>query len=195
MLEGTARTHFRWSDQNIAKLKELWTEGKSAAEISRELGHGTTLTRNAVIGKVHRLGLDPHPRAYAPPTPRKRVRVEVRPSASQTPSEHTDTANGARVTRASTIVRGAAPIEKPAARVPEPKPVRLVDMPKDGRVTVFHLSDKTCKWPIGDPGTEDFCFCGHQPRDGSPYCEYHGRLAYQPLQHRRRRKMMLRILA
>ena len=69
-----------------------------------------------------------------------------------------------------------------------PGPV-LVDLPKDGRVTILHLSDKTCKWPIGDPGSEDFCFCGHGPRDGSPYCEYHARLAYQPLQDRRNRKV------
>jgi GcrA cell cycle regulator len=73
--------------------------------------------------------------------------------------------------------------------VPEPKPLRLVELPRDGRVTILHLSDKTCKWPIGDPGAEDFCFCGHKPREGSPYCEYHARLAYQPLQDRRHRKV------
>ena len=65
----------------------------------------------------------------------------------------------------------------------------LVDLSKDGRVTILHLSDKTCKWPIGDPGSEEFCFCGHGPREGSPYCEYHARLAYQPMQDRRNRKV------
>ena len=85
-----------------------------------------------------------------------------------------------------TIMRAeAAP--RPAA-LPEPEPLRLVDLPKGGRVTILHLSDKTCKWPIGDPGQEDFCFCGHGPREGSPYCEYHARLAYQPLQDRRNRR-------
>ena len=77
---------------------------------------------------------------------------------------------------------------RPAA-LPEPQPLRLVDLPQDGRVTILHLSEKTCKWPIGDPGSEDFCFCGHGPREGSPYCEYHARLAYQPLQDRRNRKI------
>ena len=80
------------------------------------------------------------------------------------------------------------PIQRPAA-LPEPLPVRLVDLPKGGRVTILHLSDKTCKWPIGDPGHEEFCFCGHGPREGSPYCEYHARLAYQPLQDRRHRRV------
>jgi len=63
----------------------------------------------------------------------------------------------------------------------------LVDDAKDGRITILHLSDKTCKWPIGDPTHEDFCFCGHGPREGSPYCEYHARIAYQPPQARMRR--------
>ena len=83
--------------------------------------------------------------------------------------------------RAETHIRPAA--------LPEPQPLRLVDLPQDGRVTILHLSDKTCKWPIGDPGSEEFCFCGHGPRDGSPYCEYHARLAYQPMQDRRNRKV------
>jgi GcrA cell cycle regulator len=73
--------------------------------------------------------------------------------------------------------------------LPAPEPLRLVDLPKGGRVTILHLSDKTCKWPIGDPGQEEFCFCGHGPRVGSPYCEYHARLAYQPLQDRRHRRV------
>ena len=72
--------------------------------------------------------------------------------------------------------------------LPEPKPLRLVDSAKDGRITILHLTDKTCKWPIGDPQHDDFCFCGHGPRDGSPYCEYHARIAYQPAQERRLRR-------
>lgn len=82
------------------------------------------------------------------------------------------------------------PYLQPAPRtmpLPEPKPLRLVDSARDGRITILHLSDKTCKWPIGDPMKEDFCFCGHGPRDGSPYCEYHARMAYQPPQSRLRR--------
>jgi GcrA cell cycle regulator len=84
-----------------------------------------------------------------------------------------------------------APLPR-ALALPEPQPLRLVDTAKgDGRITILQLSDKTCKWPSGDPGNEDFCFCGHKPREGSPYCEYHARLAYQPLQDRRHRKVAI----
>ena len=95
------------------------------------------------------------------------------------------------VSQSSFTVSVPSPLIVPSVlqiALPEPQPLRLVDLPKGGRVTILHLSDKTCKWPIGDPGSEDFCFCGHSPRDKSPYCEYHARAAYQPMQDRRHRK-------
>ena len=169
-----------WTDERVELLKKLWIDGLSASQIAAELGN---VTRNAVIGKVHRLNLSgraPQPRSSVP-RPR-RAREPSHPGRA-TPSIHMPT-------------RGATAL-KPSLRsetqprplpVPEPQPLRLVDLPKDGRVTILHLSDKTCKWPIGDPGSEDFCFCGHSPRDKSPYCEYHARAAYQPMQDRRHRK-------
>ena len=77
---------------------------------------------------------------------------------------------------------------QPAVRPqPEPEPIRLVDIPQGERVNILMLSERTCKWPVGDPGAEDFCFCGHAPKaSGGPYCDYHARIAYQPLQDRRR---------
>jgi GcrA cell cycle regulator len=50
------------------------------------------------------------------------------------------------------------------------------------------LTDAMCKWPTGDPATEDFHFCGHKVREGAPYCEYHSRVAYQPVGDRRRER-------
>ena len=138
---------------------------------------GMGVTRNAVIGKVHRLNLsgrahrsrDRRNRAH----PRKQ-RNPACPAGRQWHAVHAD----CRQMRAETYVR-AEPIQRQIA-LPEPQPLRLVDLPKGGRVTILHLSDKTCKWPIGDPGTEDFCFCGHSPRDSSPYCEYHARPPISP---------------
>jgi GcrA cell cycle regulator len=82
---------------------------------------------------------------------------------------------------------------EPAARPePEPEPIRLVDLrvPEGERVNILMLSDRTCRWPVGDPGAEDFCFCGHTPKaNGGPYCDYHSRIAFQPLQDRRRHKV------
>ena len=69
----------------------------------------------------------------------------------------------------------------------EPEPIRLVEVPSgEQRCSIMHLSDRTCRWPIGDPTSENFCFCGSSPRERAPYCEYHARIAYQPLQDRRR---------
>ena len=174
-----------WTDDRVELLKKLWTEGLSASQIAGRLGSG--VTRNAVIGKVHRLNLSgraQQPRATQPRAPRKQREPSLAGGGrtNGTPSMPTAGAHALKpMLRAEAQPRQAA--------LPEPSPVRLVDLAKGGRITILHLSDKTCKWPIGDPGTEEFCFCGHGPRNGSPYCEYHARLAYQPLQDRRHRKM------
>ena len=158
-----------WTDERVELLKKLWTDGLSASQIAARLGMG--VTRNAVIGKVHRLNLSGRPPVQRNAAP------GVRPTG--TPSMPT--------AGSAALKTYAAPQLRPQP-LPEPKPLRLVDLPKDGRITILHLSDKTCKWPIGDPTHEDFCFCGHGPRDGSPYCEYHARIAYQPAQDRRMRR-------
>ena len=173
-----------WTDDRVELLKKLWTEGLSASQIAGRLGSG--VTRNAVIGKVHRLNLSGRaqpPRSTQPRAPRKQREPSLAGSRQgATPGMPTAGSHALKP-----MLR--ADIQPRQQALPEPQPVRLVDLSKGGRVTILHLSDKTCKWPIGDPGAEDFCFCGHGPRSGSPYCEYHARLAYQPLQDRRHRKM------
>jgi GcrA cell cycle regulator len=173
-----------WTEDRVEVLKRLWAEGLSASQIAAKLGHG--VTRNAVIGKVHRLNLagrQTAPRAQSPRTVARKERVPGM-GGMRSPSQPSMPTAGANALKSY-----AAPQINPRlAPLPEPKPLRLVDLPKDGRITILHLSDKTCKWPIGDPNHEDFCFCGHGPRDGSPYCEYHARIAYQPAQERRLRR-------
>jgi GcrA cell cycle regulator len=171
-----------WTEERVELLKKLWAEGLSASQIAARLGPG--VTRNAVIGKVHRLNLSgrvTQPRTTAPRAPRK----------TREPSHPGRTTGMPSMPAAGNTALKAFRHAELAPRqisIPEPAPLRLVDLPKDGRITILHLSDKTCKWPIGDPGHEDFCFCGHKPREGSPYCEYHARAAYQPLQDRRQRR-------
>ncbi|TMJ35628.1 MAG: hypothetical protein E6G89_18230 [Alphaproteobacteria bacterium] len=124
-----------WTDERVELLKRLWTEGLSASQIAGRLGNG--VTRNAVIGKVHRLNLSgraPQPRSSVP-RPR-RAREPSRPGRV-TPSIHLPT-SGATALKPS--LREAQPRPLP---IPEPQPLRLVDLPKDGRVTILHLSDKT----------------------------------------------------
>jgi GcrA cell cycle regulator len=164
----------QWSDERVNMLKQLWADGLSASQIATKLGMG--VTRNAVIGKVHRLNLSGRASTPRAAQPRK---TERQPSApGRSPS---------MPTAGATALKAFLQPAPRAMPLPEPKPLRLVDSAKDGRITILHLSDKTCKWPIGDPMKEDFCFCGHGPREGSPYCEYHARMAYQPPQSRLRR--------
>ena len=162
-----------WTDDRVELLKRLWAEGLSASQIAARLGQG--VTRNAVIGKVHRLGLSGRVTKTRVTTPRPRKTREPSHPGGATFA----TANGQAVLKARS--------EPKPAPIPEPQPIRLVDRPQGERVSILMLTDKTCRWPIGDPGSAEFCFCGHLPKAGAPYCEYHARIAYQPAQDRRRR--------
>ncbi len=150
-----------WTDDRIERLKQMWTEGMSASQIARALGD---VTRNAVIGKVHRLGLSG--RAAAP-------RVERPRPQPQQPRPQTQ--------------RVAAMRAEPVAEEP------LEPMPENA-VTVVDLNASVCRWPLGDPSTAEFRFCGRKAKPGSPYCEAHVRLAYQPSQSRRDREQARRRL-
>jgi GcrA cell cycle regulator len=159
-----------WTDERVELLKKLWAEGLSASQIARELGG---VTRNAVIGKVHRLQLSGRakPASSAPRVRRPRAARPARPAAA--PAVH------------GNLALKTAPL---------PAPRRLVSMdvvvPIPLKASILNLTDKTCRWPIGDPGEEDFCFCGHAPREGAPYCEYHANVAYQqPVDRRRERRV------
>jgi GcrA cell cycle regulator len=167
-----------WTDERVEQLKRMWTDGLSASQIAGRLGQG--VTRNAVIGKVHRLNLAGRAPQQRPVATRSRKTREPSHPGRQIQSPSLPVAGN---TALKPVLR-ADPTTRPVA-LAEPEPLRLVNTPQGGRVTILQLSDKTCKWPIGDPGHEEFCFCGHTPRDSAPYCEYHARLAYQPLQDRR----------
>ncbi len=155
-----------WTDERVELLKRLWADGLSASQIAAELGGG--VTRNAVIGKVHRLSLSG--RAKQSGTPHQR-----RPRAPRQP----------RVQR--TIVIGNTALK--LHRAPQPRRLPVLEdvvVPIPLKASILALNESTCRWPIGDPQDEDFSFCGHSPRDSSPYCEYHARVAYQPQMERRR---------
>ena len=159
-----------WTEERVEILTSLWKEGLSAAEIAKVLGG---VTRNAVIGKVHRLRLSG--RAPAHGTPRKKAERKPKKTPLQRP-----------VTQGATALK--AKVE--AAPAPQAKPAvaSLVKTPQKGRITnIMELTRSTCRWPIGDPGEEDFAYCGCQASTGSPYCEAHARMAYQQPAERRKR--------
>jgi GcrA cell cycle regulator len=87
------------------------------------------------------------------------------------------------------LTQGNVALKMRAETIPEPRriPLEEIVVPIALRASILTLTDTTCKWPIGEPGTDDFHFCGHSPRGGSPYCEYHSRVAYQTVDRRQRR--------
>jgi GcrA cell cycle regulator len=163
-----------WTDERVELLKKLWAEGLSASQIAAELGG---ITRNAVIGKVHRLGLSG--RAKTPSTAAPRPRKARPPSML-------------RVARPA--VRGNTALAHAYEYEPEPEP-EIIDniIPLGQRRTILELTEDTCRWPIGDPGNPDFFFCGGKTNPGVPYCSHHCRVAYQPVTDRRRDKRPLRV--
>ena len=146
-----------WTEDRVGALKKLWLEGQSASQIAKQLGGG--VTRNAVIGKVHRLGLSGR---AAPSQP---ARATFRPSRPR-PAQPTQAPSAPR--------RIEAVQPRPAA--PQ-LPVAMPDLP--GTATVMTLGAHMCKWPIGDPSSNEFSFCGRRASE-SVYCVEHARVAYQP---------------
>ena len=150
-----------WTDERVETLKKLWLEGLSASQIAKHLGG---VTRNAVIGKVHRLGLSGRATPSQPARPAFKAPRPARPLMS-TPNVHR---------------RSAEAHPAPAPRIVQP----YVELP--GTATVLTLGAHMCKWPIGDPASADFTFCGRRSGDEGPYCVEHARLAYQPQQARKK---------
>ena len=179
-----------WSEERVALLRKLWAEGLSASQIAKQLGG---VTRNAVIGKVHRLGLAGRATTSRMKTHRARPRMA---QAAQ--------ANGA--TAAATAKRQQKPTNRfatvgnPALRAlyqPEAEPfvpsMEELDIPLKERKTIQTLGECHCRWPIGDPQHADFHFCGKEKVAGLPYCQFHARRAFQPPQTRRRDPADVRI--
>ena len=163
-----------WTEDRVELLKKLWADGLSASQIAGELGG---ITRNAVIGKVHRLGLSG--RAKAPSSSVPRQRKPRAPSMYRAPRP---------------MMRGNTALAMPAYDYDsEPEPELLENIiPIGQRCTLLELNDEKCHWPIGDPGQPDFFFCGGKTGTGIPYCGYHARIAYQPVTDRRRDRRPVR---
>jgi GcrA cell cycle regulator len=161
-----------WTDERVELLKKLWSDGLSASQIATQLGG---VSRNAVIGKVHRLSLSGRakPAATGPRPPRK-----PRPAS---PPRHPR----AYIAGNTALKMHAHPVPR---RAPNPVPIEDLVVPISLNVSLVALNDQMCKWPIGDPGADGFHFCGHRNFNGLPYCEYHARLAYQPVSDRRRER-------
>ncbi len=202
-----------WTDERIERLKELWSQGITASQIADELGG---VSRNAVIGKAHRLGLQSRPspvkpneeedsasheteapRAAPAPQAAPAAKLEPRPAAETAPAQasaqpapHHPPQPQLRSIGPGGFVR-QAPGEQQSPIPPAP-PRRLVPAKPSPEIadktSLLDLNEKICKWPIGHPGEPDFHFCGEQANPGFPYCVEHCGVAYQAQIPRRDRR-------
>lgn len=178
-----------WTEERVELLKKLWMEGLSASQIAAVLGEG--VTRNAVIGKVHRLKLSGRakPTSSAP-----RVRSAARtPRRVATPST-AGSRGGLGVMMKQRSVTSAPMHGATALKIAEefeaeayvaPQAAELF-IPEAQRLSLLQLNESTCKWPIGDPLSPSFYFCGQHSEEGKPYCEFHSRRAYHQLEKKKR---------
>ncbi len=193
-----------WTDERVETLKRMWGEGQSASQIAKELGG---VTRNAVIGKVHRLGLSnrvggkddevetPVAQAAAPRPDPGPARPDPAPRAeaprSAAPASTPPVSNVTPLPIRKAIIPAGQPLPpQPSQNEISPEALASVrEVEKRARkLTLMELTERTCKWPIGDPATEDFWFCGLPSLPGKPYCEAHVGVAFQPMSARRDRR-------
>ncbi|MCB5198686.1 GcrA cell cycle regulator [Loktanella sp. TSTF-M6] len=201
-----------WTDERVETLKRMWGEGQSASVIAKELGG---VTRNAVIGKVHRLGLSnragsaaaaPAETEAAPAPVAETAAAEEKPEmmtkSAAPPPKTKKTAeeeeveeldeNGIPISAARrAIIPAGQPLPpQPSANEISPEALAKVnEVEKTARkIGLMDLTEKTCKWPVGDPATQDFWFCGLPSQAGKPYCEAHVGVAFQPMSSRRDRR-------
>ncbi len=158
-----------WNEHRTEQLKTDWAEGYTALQIASRLGG---ITRSAVIGKIHRLGLSARANIASPAGKRRRRRV----GKTIWKGHNKILGNPAEMAAADAAAR--AEYER-ISKAPE------LEIPLHERKTILTLQSSSCRWPIGDPKEPGFHFCGKHKVTGLPYCEWHYRRAYQPPQPRR----------
>ena len=181
-----------WTDERVELLKKMWGEGQSASQIAKDLGG---VTRNAVIGKVHRLGLSNRTAGAPSPEVEPAAPAEAEPVAAPEPvvaqePEPEEPAAAPIPARKQIIPAGQPLPPQPSANEISPEALASVrEVEKTAkRISLMDLTERTCKWPIGDPATEEFWFCGLGVQSGKPYCEAHVGVAFQPMSSRRDRR-------
>jgi GcrA cell cycle regulator len=160
-----------WTEERVEALKKLWLGGFSASQIAGELGG---VSRNAVIGKVHRLKLAGRAKSPTPAAPKPRKVAAPRPhhAAPRT------------AVRGNTALAITPVVQMQPAVVVVPEEVVI---PFSQRVSIMELREGMCKWPMGDPQESEFRYCGMRKEEaGKPYCTYHCARAFQPVIDRRR---------
>ncbi len=202
-----------WTEERIERLKTMWSEGATASEIAEKLGG---VSRNAVIGKAHRLGLEARPspvkpgeeQSQAAAKPAKKAAPAPKPApAAEKPAEQPTPRAAAPQPQRQRPLPGGDNVQYRSigpggfirqgpgdqqAPIPPAPPRRLVPAKPSPEVAdktgLLELNDRICKWPMGHPGEPDFYFCGQPANPGYPYCVEHCGVAYQAQLPRRDRR-------
>ena len=147
-----------WSDESVEQLRQMWAEGLTANEIAKKLG----VTKNAIVGKVHRLCL------------------KARPSPIKSKGAEETEENIVAVEVVETVVEEAPVevIEEEPEIIEEPQVQPETKVCKTENIKLVDLDSHTCRWPLGDPRDDDFCFCGKKVKAGQTYCDEHSAMAY-----------------
>ncbi len=210
-----------WTRERVEILTNLWKSGKSASQIADELGEG--VSRNAVIGKIHRLGLSErsgktkdktelvqkkNPFSNLPPLKgltntekspskhNKQTDMDVKPTKkrgrkpSQISAKKRERTNGQYDKDNDFMKENIEPnAENGVSEFDKEALANMIEIEKKSKkLSLLELTERTCKWPIGDPATSEFWFCGHQAESGKPYCASHIAIAFQPISTRREKK-------
>ena len=166
-----------WTDEMVDQLREMWKQGLTTGEIGRRLG----VSKNSIVGKVHRLGLSGRPSP---------IKKKDSPEPQDAPKAKEETAAPQAKTKAEKkpATPKAEKVEKKVEKSPE-KPAEealLIEEKSslspahhhNGKTSLTDLDNHTCRWPIGDPKDENFHFCGKKVRIGQTYCDEHAAIAY-----------------
>ena len=141
-----------WTEEMIDNLKQMWKEGLTTNEIAKRLG----VSKNSIVGKVHRLNLKARPS----PIKKKEENTTSEPVVTKEEASKQSTKSVKKIV--------VTPVNMSCDHTKK----------KDSCLKLTELDNHTCRWPIGDPKDDNFCFCGKNVRSGQTYCEEHSAVAY-----------------
>lgn len=145
-----------WTDEVVEELRRMWDKGMTTGQIAKALN----VTKNSIIGKVHRLCLTARPspikKMPAKDVNKKPVAAEKKTRSTPSSSKSVSNENNKTIDEA----------------------VSSANLPEELNIPLVKLDNHTCRWPLGDPRDDDFCFCGRRIKTGQTYCEEHAAIAY-----------------
>lgn len=168
-----------WTPSVLNKMKAFLTRGMSTAEIGKKIG----MSKNAVVGKLNRLGWNLKSReGKKPPVSGAKPKAAAKKSApvkKPAPKKAPAKAMPKKAPPPAKKPAKAAPAPKPKAAKPNSKTLAMHQRIIQHSLEMAALKPDQCRWPIGDPDSENFHFCGRQVFVGKPYCYDHCLQAYQ----------------